>query len=69
MTEQVARTGQNRGPSSGPSHHPLPALVGGCRGVVSAPLTLGLAYEFIRFDHAVVGHMPALVVAVLLDSS
>ena len=32
---------------------------------VSALLTLGLAYEFIRFDHAVVGHMPALVVAVL----
>jgi hypothetical protein len=32
----------------------------------SAVLTVGLAYEFIRFDHAVVGHMPALVVAVLL---
>ncbi len=33
---------------------------------MSAVLTLGLAYEFICFDQAVVGHMPALVVAVLL---
>ncbi len=32
----------------------------------SAVLTLGLAYEFIRFRHSVVGHLPALVVAVLL---
>ena len=33
---------------------------------VSALLTFGLAHEFIRFDHAVVGHLPAFVVALLL---
>ena len=32
---------------------------------VSALITHGLAYEFIHFDHSVVGHMPVLVVAVL----
>lgn len=33
---------------------------------MSAVLALGLGYEFIRFDHAVVDHLAALIVAVLL---
>ena len=65
MTEQVEL--EQRKPEGGREGHRITrsrrwlAVVG-----VSAVLALGLGHEFIRFDHAVVDHLPALIVAVLL---